>query len=251
MRPAGLARIAAGLLALLAALANPASAAFDVSAASSNFGILQLTPAELADRKIKTIDMGELVVPTGEIVVADPLVTPDRPALRRKVKSGRYPVTLFESDQRVALAALRFAPGAPVKWELATVPGQHMADLKDGEIFGYPVDAGLGSFMDKAAYARMLDREALAIEKANSADINYYDDVLAPELAANGDLYVMHKPIPEDDINIAIFSSGWGDGFYPSFWGLDAAGEPVVLLTDFGFLENAGAPRDVTADPKQ
>jgi len=231
---------------LLLASQHAALAAFDVSTASSNFGIVALSPAELTARNIKTIDLGELVLPTGRIVLADPLVSPDRAPLTRTVSPGRYPVTLYESDQRIALAMLRFAPGNPVRWELATIPGQYLSDLKDGEIYGYPVDAGLGSFMDKAAYARMQDREALAMEAANSADINYYDDVLAPELTAHGDLYVMHKPIADDEVNIAIFSSGWGDGFYPSFFGLDAKGNPLVLLTDFQFLENAGAPAPKT-----
>lgn len=242
VRAASIAKRAAASAVALALMVGSALAAFDVSKASSNFGIFDLTLAELAQRKIRLIEMGDLVLPTGRIVVADPLVTPDRVPLTRTVDPGRYPVTLYESDGRIALAALRFAPGKPVRWELATIPGQYLGDLKEGEIFGYPVDAGLGCFMDKAAYARMQDREALAIEKANSADINYYDDVLAPELTANGDLYAMHRPIAEDDVNMAIFSSGWGDGFYASFWGLDAQGKPLLLMTDFQFLENAGEP---------
>jgi hypothetical protein len=35
---------------------------------------------------------------------------------------------------------------------------------------------------------------------------------------------------------IAMFQSGWGDGFYASYWGLDARGEPVCLVTDFSVL---------------
>ena len=33
-----------------------------------------------------------------------------------------------------------------------------------------------------------------------------------------------------------MFSSGWGDGFYTSWWGLNAAGEVVELVTDFELL---------------
>ena len=42
---------------------------------------------------------------------------------------------------------MRFAEGRPDHWELAVLPGQDTATLKDGEIFGYPVDAGLGCYM--------------------------------------------------------------------------------------------------------
>ncbi len=43
---------------------------------------------------------------------------------------------------------------------------------------------------------------------------------------------------------MAIFWSGWGDGFYPVFWGLDKDGRPLVLLTDFQVTENADGRRE-------
>lgn len=33
--------------------------------------------------------------------------------------------------------------------------------------------------------------------------------------------------------NMIAFESGWGDGRYASYWGLDHDGSPVCLLTDF------------------
>jgi len=57
--------------------------------------------------------------------------------------------------------------------------------------------------------------------------------VLADELKANGDRYVMHQPIADQPGNVAIFQAGWGDGFYAVYWGLDGQGKPVALLTDF------------------
>jgi hypothetical protein len=36
---------------------------------------------------------------------------------------------------------------------------------------------------------------------------------------------------------VIAFSSGWGDGSYPSFWGYDADSQPVALVTDFGVLD--------------
>lgn len=206
-----------------------------VSKASSNLGVLALSDAEMAERKITVTPIGALELPTGEIIACDPLISgTDWPALSRKVKPGRYPVSLLEAQGRVAAAILRLQPGVPVRWELATGPGQDVSTLKDNEIFGYPVDAGLGSFMDKSAMVLMSQQQ----DKLK-ADQNYYDDVLAAEFAPNQDRFVMHYPVAGNPLNIAMFWSGWGDGFYPSFWGLDAAGEPLLLLTDFGVLENA------------
>lgn len=41
--------------------------------------------------------------------------------------------------------------------------------------------------------------------------------------------------------DIAVFSSGWGDGFYFGHWGFDAEGCPCALVTDFGLFD-AGYP---------
>jgi hypothetical protein len=38
--------------------------------------------------------------------------------------------------------------------------------------------------------------------------------------------------------NVAIFSSGWGDGVYTTYVGLDEHGEVVCLLTDFEIIES-------------
>ena len=42
---------------------------------------------------------------------------------------------------------------------------------------------------------------------------------------------------PESGLNLIAFSSGWGDGCYPSYWGLDAQGQATCLLTDFRVIE--------------
>lgn len=38
-------------------------------------------------------------------------------------------------------------------------------------------------------------------------------------------------------VNVIGFRSGYGDGAYPSWFGLDASRRPLVLLTDFGILD--------------
>jgi hypothetical protein len=40
----------------------------------------------------------------------------------------------------------------------------------------------------------------------------------------------------ETGANILLFTSGWGDGKDPSFWGYAADGGLVALLTDFGVV---------------
>ncbi|MBB3644849.1 hypothetical protein FHX14_001012 [Rhizobium sp. BK619] len=238
---------AARLLLCAAAAHIPVSATaagFDIGKASSNFELVALSDAELSGRSINAIHMGNVELTSGRIVAADPLAQPDRPALARTVAPGEYPVTLYQAFGHIAAASMRFAEGKPDHWELGVLPGQDVATLKDGEIFGYPVDAGLGCYMDADTLELIGEREAQAQAQKPDADVNYYDDVLAADLDANKGHYALHRPVAGKKGNVAVFWSGWGDGFYPVFWGLDRDGRALVLLTDFNVVENADGRKE-------
>ncbi|OBQ63444.1 DUF4241 domain-containing protein [Mesorhizobium erdmanii] len=192
---------------------------------SSNLGVFALSDAEMAKRKISAITIGELELPTGEIVACDPLITGlSRPAFSRKVKPGRYPVTLLQAQGCVAAAVLRFSPGLPMRWELATfVPDR--APVYKSEFLEFIVDDAVASFMDKSVLTLMSDQQEL-------------DDYLA-DVACTIDRFCIDSPIEGNPLNVAMFDTGYGDGSYRSFWGLNAAGEPLLLMTDFEVLENA------------
>ena len=195
--------------------------------------LVSMSETELKARKVTTIKLGDVILPTGRIVATDPLVQPERKPFLVTVPPGRYPVTLLEHDGGIAGAIMRF-PGGPVfRWQLAVIEGQDIRTLKAGEIFGIPVDAGLASYMDAATYPLMQKREAAVQAEIGTRYSNYYDDILAGELSANGGHYVMHQPVADEPGNVAIFQAGWGDGFYAVYWGLDGEGRPVALLTDF------------------
>lgn len=228
--------------ATLAAFPMASTMANDKPLSAGNLVVVELPADALKARKIETIALGDLELPTGRVVAADPLVNPERPPFAREVAPGRYPVTLYKAQYRIAMAAVRFQPGNVARWEMATLPGQDLAKLGDDEIYGYPVDAGTGCFMDATAAKAMEKRETIQIEAQRGTSdsySNYYDDVVAAEMAPNDDNYALHKPLPDDPVNVAIFQSGWGDGFYASYWGLDESGKPLVLVTDFGVMEGA------------
>lgn len=46
---------------------------------------------------------------------------------------------------------------------------------------------------------------------------------------------------PASGANVVAFSSGFGDGAYPTFVGLGSDGQPAVVITDFGVLDAPGA----------
>lgn len=41
----------------------------------------------------------------------------------------------------------------------------------------------------------------------------------------------------QEKADLEIFSIGFGDSVYPSFWGLDENGEPACLVTDFLIMD--------------
>ncbi|MFD1982167.1 DUF4241 domain-containing protein [Mesorhizobium newzealandense] len=176
-------------------VASPAD--WDASEVSSNLGVFALSEAEMAERKITITTIGELELPTGEIIACDPLITGlGRPAFSRKVRPGRYPVTVLEAQGRVAAAVLRFGSGLPARWELATFASGRPPVYKS-EFFEFIVDDAVASFMDKSVLTVMTDPEE-------------FDDYLA-DVACSLDRFGMDDPIDGNPLNVAMFDTGFGD----------------------------------------
>ncbi len=149
-----------------------------------------------------------LYVPTGKIVCCDPLAVPDAEPLERTVPAGEYPVDVAiaapdpaSSETLVAGMRVVFAEGTPVRWERA-----------DGK--GY---RGVSCFMD-ASTGTLIKRESPEI-------IDQLDDS-----------YADHRPVAGRPENCVMAMSGWGDGQYDSYWGLDAYDRPLQLVTDFDLV---------------
>lgn len=208
----------------------------------SAVAVTGLPEHELARRGIELRPLGELHVEGGCIVGADPLVYPERPPFRGIVPSGRYSVTAYRKEGRVGLLEVRFSQGRVERWELAVVAGQDPATLKDDEIFGYPVDSGTGSFMDVTGQVALRRRMMIDEEKRGDASQAIID------LFGTADRQMMFEPLAGRPANVAVVDSGWGDGVYATYWGLDAANRPVVLVTDF-YLEDDSRTTDSQAQP--
>ncbi len=193
----------------------------------------------------KAIDIGKLVIKSGRICAADSFVfLGDTKSFTQEIPSGEFPVRLAVGfhpagevkDNRVSFARVDFSSEPVVRWSLAVVEGQKTAELKEGEIFGYGVDAGTGSFFDPLAGSA-----AKALLAANPEAWEAWQT----EGEANGPKvvgpYSFVLMLPMGDTNVAMFHSGWGDGFYASWFGFDAAGQVAALVTDFKTIDWASA----------
>lgn len=199
-------------------------------------------PRTISDGEIIQIrEIGILHVPTGSVVACDPVVMPERAPFTRKIKPGMYPVDVAivvfpGGDERIAYARLRIADRPAVRWELGVVGTQDPSTLSDGRFFGYSVDAGIGGFMDQEVRDRYVAVVA-QFENENDGE-SYYDGFLDDLFDAT---YENTRSWLDLEVvgggNVIMFSSGYGDGAYPSYFGLDEEGEAVSLITDFFVLK--------------
>jgi hypothetical protein len=182
---------------------------------------------------IERREIGRLRLPSGRIVAADAMVEPTLPAFDRAVEPGEYPVHLAIAhfrkggDQRIAAAWLVFGSNAIARWVPTRLDATARRQPKPGEPAAYGVDSGTGSFLSPEAAASMTaqlsDEFAERVAEQMHATYVHTREWAMVELPGQ--------------LNLALFSSGLGDGAYASFWGLDADDKPVVLLTDFGLLD--------------
>ncbi|RFZ84249.1 DUF4241 domain-containing protein [Mucilaginibacter terrenus] len=191
---------------------------------------------------IKLLEIGDLNIPTGKIVACDPLVALNFTPFNKTVKPGVYPVKIYvaktkESGERYAVAKLEFSHKKAVKWVLALHDGENTSELKDpDDYFGFPVDAGLAAFFDYKtglAYGKFVKQFQQQHPKGN-----IYIDYLEAEFKKHakkpgddGDWINMR--VPNSDLNITMFRSGYGDGSYPAYWGMTENNEIVSLIIDF------------------
>lgn len=172
--------------------------------------------------EVSTHALGPLHLPGGSIAVADPFTTDftdPPPAFRRRVAPGSYPVDLAiahfgNADQRVACARVRLSGAPAVRWEQAWFAAP--TDPLDPDAYG--VDAGIGCFFDPGPHGPVDDSTWLATAEAHQRDTWTW-------------LVAERGPA-----NIVMFSSGWGDGLYQSYWGLAADDSVAELVTDFEVL---------------
>lgn len=195
-------------------------------------------PPFLHSRSFRTLELGGLKIVSGRISASDPFVSIDaRKPFSEPVPNGTFPVRLAIAqgginDGRIAFARVDFSSTPAVEWRMAVIAGQDAATLKPGEIFGYPVDAGTGSFYDPKA------GEALnALLKVNSdawQDWQTQGEANGKAASLKPNFFLM---LPAGETNVAIFASGWGDGFYASYFGFDKDGRVVALVTDFAIID--------------
>jgi hypothetical protein len=174
----------------------------------------------------RVADAGALVLPTGRIVVSDPILDPFNKPFSVAVAPDTYPVLLSLINDDVALVMINFAEGPPVRWQRAKP-----------EVFS--VDSATGCLMDHKV-SRFLHR------KAEDDKYDRYSRRFQDALEEKGGLWGSCCVDRSIGANVVLFRTWGGDGTFPSFFGYNASGEVVCLVTDmFLCFDNVvGSARD-------
>lgn len=198
--------------------------------------------------ELSVVSLGSLTLGDGRLVVADPyLMGPEPAPIAQTLRAGRHRVAVARAQvgpdhERIAAAALLSDAETFVDWQMARWPGQDPATLNGEGFFGYGVDAGTGCFGSP--------RAASVAGRVLSEDAGMLEDPMSKALFANNPAAGAAVVAPEDGSEpIAIFSSGWGDGVYPTWLGVDSGGEVVVAVTDFLLTGDPFAAPELEAAP--
>ena len=209
------------------------------------------TEKKIGEMEVDTLEIGEVNLPTGEILACDPLVElGEAETYLQKTPVGKFPVkicvVLSENyGDRYACVKVEFNKNKPVVYELAVTGNEkEMDEAKEDEYYGFGVDAGMGCVTDKKSQDEYV-KYWKKLEEEEGAD-NPYDDIFEELLEESFKKSPKYQRdcgnwanfiIPDSDLNIPVFASGWGDGYYPCYFGYDEKGELCGFYIHFIDIE--------------
>lgn len=187
---------------------------------------------EKNEYKFYRVDIGKLNIANGQIIACDPFLFNDDKPFDTVFPTGHFPIELaiarINDDERIGFSRIKFSEKIPVRWIIAVTVDQDATKLSDEEIFGYGVDSGTGCFMDTSGaekYSNYL----------NQKEDNY--NFVIDEMEATYKHTRSWLLWDRDSFNVAMYSTGWGDGLYATYIGYDNENSICRLVSDFGLLE--------------
>lgn len=162
-------------------------------------------------------EYGDVYIPSGYIMINDPLVMYEQDVLDKKITPGAYPLYLhiYEEfgDKRLASCELRFGPKSPKEFEEALI---------------FDIESGTCGLMDGSIFEKL---EALSEEEAEDMW-----NSMNKKLDYNWQYSLSLMDYKLDDINIVGFTSGYGKGTYKASWGYNEDNELCSLFLDFNII---------------
>ncbi|MDQ0591688.1 hypothetical protein QFZ37_000057 [Chryseobacterium ginsenosidimutans] len=207
------------------------------------------TSNEIAGQQLETMEIGNVSLPSGKVVVRDPLVSlnANQSPYFVQAPKGNFPVTIAvvkseDWGDRYAVVKVEFTKEKPVVYREALVGIEELEEVTEDDFFGFAVDAGLGCIAD-AEVLPNVDKFVSEIDVDNM-----YDDYFAGLFAQSYKDYPNNQrdagdwinwTVPNTNYQIPMFASGFGDGSYPVYFAYDANEEICGLYIQFIDIELA------------
>lgn len=142
---------------------------------------------------------------------------------------------------RMCAVRLRFKDSRPERYAAAE-PTKETVVMKcsDGDLYGFPVDAGMIAITGSEGMKSLVSFTK-EWEKAHSEE-NFYDGYIAPLLKESSDKLPDFQreggdfaeiSIPDTERKAVLCASGFGDGYYSCYKGIDSEGEVCELVIPF------------------
>ena len=172
----------------------------------------------IESNKISLHTIGEVDFPTGQVIISDPLCylhsEENRKILDRTIPIGKYEVKLAILNSKTVSKRVI---GAKLKIKNDKIIRYEQTQNISSSFNGFGVDAGLASFCDAS----------VAEEYTKFYSNNDYFIKLL-----QGKQFIDWE-IPGTNHKIAMFETGFGDGYYMSLYGLNEKDEVCELVIPF------------------
>ncbi|MEW4368697.1 DUF4241 domain-containing protein [Paenibacillus kandeliae] len=196
-----------------------------------------------------TESIGELRVTTGKIVADDPYSLIESTPFVQEFPTGSFPVELSIAcitdpaeqrenrqtpvDERVAFARVIFSDAPVARWEGAErefSPDADPNNLYEQARWGFAVDSGTGSYLDARTYRWLAEQQELDNPELAQELMDAWESAAIETFRPSRSWLVTELDTGD---NMALFSSGFGNGVYHSYIGYAADGSCAQLVTDF------------------
>lgn len=190
--------------------------------------------------------LGELSLPSGELIACDPIHSLDTEPFSVKLEPAKYPVYLIiaelRDEKRVAYAVVDLRSTTVSRWERANLSAPAEATIFERrDEVGFASESSLGAFVDAETAAELLNYHQVMMPEENDFERHLWGRVKRQRRTGVGWAGLnLHKDlkIPTgDDRNLIAFDAGYGDGYYDTYIGRDGDGKITSIVTDFEVLE--------------
>ncbi|REC63156.1 DUF4241 domain-containing protein [Chryseobacterium pennae] len=187
---------------------------------------------------LESFEVGKIYLSSGKLVACDPLITNDMLPFSIEFPKGEFSVMLHKERESncVAYAEIVFNTAEITDWKLATTAGQNIKELAEEEVFGYPVESGMGCLMDVDTQSSLNELEQKLYHNKGADFMGIYEEFFHEYFFdENGaiDQYAFLKPSEDHPGTIFAFETGYGEGFYASYIAYDKNQTPVKIITEF------------------